>query len=163
VKDDSFENGRNDSLVSDEERDLLVKRLAKCGLPTREIVRITGVSSRTAARIMQRWGIKRRKTDQFPFRKRIARSLGEILGQYYALKEISLDALDQLARQNRLSLKNLFDLIRENVSPSRWAIRSCLACSQPALTSSPADRYCPACKKKVMRTRVGMDDNTIYE
>lgn len=163
MKDDSFENGRNGSLVSDEERDLLVKRLANCGLPTREIVRITGVSSRTAARIMQRWGIKRRKPDQFPFRKRITRSLVETLGQYYALKEISLDALDQLARKNRLSLKKLFDMIREHVSPSRWAIRSCLACSQPALTSSPADRYCPACKKKVKKTRSGMDDNTIYE
>jgi hypothetical protein len=164
VNDALFDNGGNGSLFSDEERDLLVKRLATCGLPPREIVGVTGVSSRTAARIMQRLGIKRKKPVQFyPFKKRSPRSLPEILGQYYALKEITLDSLDQLARRNGFPLKKLFDMIREHISPSRWAIRSCIACNQPTLSSSPADRYCPACKKKVMRTRVGMDDATIYE
>lgn len=43
------------------QRDCLIKRLATCGLPTREIVRLTGTSSRTVARTLQRLGLKRKK------------------------------------------------------------------------------------------------------
>jgi len=146
------------------ERDLVIKHLAACGLPTREIVRITGASGRTVARAMQRLGIKREKPEKLPSpRKRHAQRLAEILTQYYALQEVTLDSLNQLARRNGLSLEKLLHLVREHVSPSRWAIRTCLACGQSALTSSPSDRYCPSCKKKVKKVREGMDDTTIYE
>lgn len=149
--------------LSEEERDLLVKRLAGCGLPTREIIWITGSSGRTVARVMQRWGITRKRSEGLPSIKRgYARFLSEILRQYYDLKEVTLDSLDHLAKGNRYSLKALFDLIRENVSPSRWAIRPCLGpCGQSVLTPSPADRYCPTCKRKVKKDRRGIHDNEI--
>jgi DNA invertase Pin-like site-specific DNA recombinase len=151
-------------LFADEERDLLVKRLALCGLPTREIVRITAASGRTVARIIQRWGIRRpRPEHRAAPRMRRAQRLGEVLGEYYALNEITLDSLDRLSREHGLSVKELFDLIRENVSPSRWAIRSCLACGQSALTSSPSDRYCSACKSTVKKARGKMDEAALYE
>lgn len=151
-------------LFSDEERDLLVKRLALCGLPTREIVRIAAASGRTVARIIQRWGIRRTKPEHrtVPRMRRVQR-LAEILTGYYALNEITLDSLDLMAREHAFSVKELFDLIRENVSPSRWAIRACLACGQAALTSSPADRYCSACKNTVRKTRGKMDEAVLYD
>lgn len=161
---DGCEKASPGEFLSDEERDLLVKRLAACGLPTREVIRITGASGRTVARTMQRWGIRRKRPDDLrSSRKGHARHLGEILGQYYELTEVTLDALDQLARENGLFLKIFVGLIREHVSPSRWAIRICLSCEQPALTTSPADRYCPLCKKKVKKARSGMEDSAIYE
>ena len=151
-------------LFSDEERDLLVKRLALCGLPTREIVRITAASGRTVARIIQRWGIRRPKPDHRTVpRMRRAQRLADILAAYYALQEITLDSLDRLAGEHGLSVKELFDLIRENVSPSRWAIRACLACGQSDLTSSPADRYCAACKGTVKKARGKVDAAALYE
>lgn len=150
-----------EGFLSDEERDLLVKRLAPCGLPTREIVRVTGASGRTVARIMQRWGIKRKETNEV--RKGPAGHLPYVLGHYYALEEVTLDTLEQLARGNGLSLKRLFCLLAEHISPSRWAIRNCLACDLPALTSSPADRYCPVCKRKVKKNRKGIDEFLFYE
>ncbi|MFZ5862372.1 MAG: hypothetical protein ACOYXR_06010 [Nitrospirota bacterium] len=151
-------------LFSDEERDLLVKRLALCGLPTREIVRITAASGRTVARIIQRWGIRRpRPGYRSVARMRRAQRLTEILTGYYALNEVTLDSLDRLAREHGLSVKELFDLIRENVSPSRWAIRACLACGQVALTSSAADRYCLACKGTVKKARGKVDEAVLYE
>lgn len=168
ISDEDLEERDEEKLIegflSDEERDLLVKRLAACSLPTREIVRIAAASGRTVARVMQRWGIKGRRGDRFhSSRQGYSPSLPEILGEYYALQEVTLDAIDQLAVKNGLSLKKLFDLLRECISPFRWAIRSCLACEQTVLTSSPADRYCPACKKKVKRVRSGMGENAIYE
>lgn len=151
-------------LFSDEERDLLVKRLALCGLPTREIVRITSASGRTVARIIQRWGIRRPRPDRRTVpRMRRTQRLAEILAAYYALNEITLDCLDRLAKEHGLSVKDLFDVIRENVSPSRWAIRVCLACGQSALTSSPADRYCSACKGTVRKARGKVDEAVLYE
>lgn len=149
--------------LSEEERDLLVKRLAACGLPPREIVWITGTSGRTVARIMQRWGITRKKPDNFRSRQKEVQYLGKILSQYYVLKEITLDAVELLAEENDLSLKKLFDLIREYVSPSRWAIRNCLACNQPALTSSPANRYCTSCRKKVKKNRKSLQEEMLYQ
>ena len=154
----------NGPIVSDEERDLLVNRLSSCGLPNREIVEIAGTSSRTVARKMQRLGIKRKKPERYStLRKRHEQRLIEILTQYYSLQEVTLDSLDLLARKNSLHLKNLLDLIRENVSPSRWAIRNCLSCGKSALTSSPCDRYCSTCKKKVKKARECMNDPVIYE
>lgn len=151
-------------LFSDEERDLLVKRLALCGLPTREIIRITAASGRTVARIIQRWGIRRPRPEHRAVpRMRRAQRLGEVLAGYYALNEITLDSIDRLARTHGLSVKELFDLIRENVSPSRWAIRACLACGQSALTSSPADRYCLACKSTVRKARGKVDEAALYD
>lgn len=151
-------------LFPDEERDLLVKRLALCGLPTREIVRITAASGRTVARIIQRWGIRRPRPEHRTVpRMRRAQRLAEILAGYYALNEITLDSLDHLARKYGLSVKELFDLIRENVSPTRWAIRACLACGQLALTSSPGDRYCLACNSTVRRARGKLDEAALYE
>ncbi len=151
-------------LFSDEERDLLVKRLALCGLPTREIIRVTAASGRTVARIIQRWGIRRPRPEHRTVpRMRRAQRLADVLGEYYALNEITLDSIDRLARTHGLSVKELFDLIRENISPSRWAIRACLACGQSALTSSPADRYCLACKNTVKRARGKMDEASLYE
>lgn len=151
-------------LFTDEERDLLVKCLALCGLPTREIVRITAASGRTVARIIQRWGIRRPSPEHRSVpRMRRAQRLAEILTAYYALNEITLDSLDRLAREHGFSVKELFDLIRENVSPSRWAIRACLACGQSALTSSPADRYCSACKSTVKKARGKVDEAVLYE
>src|SRR5574341_1047415 len=82
---------------------------------------------------------------------RRAQRLADVLGEYYALNEITLDSLDRLAGKHGLSVKELFDLIRENVSPSRWAIRARLACGQSALTSSPSDRYCSTCKSTVRK------------
>lgn len=150
--------------LSEEERDLFVKRLAACDLPTREIIWITGASGRTVARVMQRWGISRKRSDgSFSIKRVYTRCLPEVLRQYYDLKETTLDSLDHLARRNRYSLKALFDLIRENVSPSRWAIRSCLgSCGQSVLTQSPADRYCPTCKIKVKKDRKGIREDEIY-
>ncbi|MFQ5779152.1 MAG: hypothetical protein ACE5HN_00030 [Nitrospiria bacterium] len=151
-------------LFSEEERDLLVGRLASRSIPTREIVRTTAASGRTVARIMQRWGIRRKEPEGVSLHCRgYSRQLAGILGGYYALEEVTLDSLDRLAGENGLSLKNLFDLIREHVSPSRWAVRTCLACSQLAVTSSSAGRYCPACKKKVRKDRRGMEEGVIYE
>ncbi|GEM_PF-5785320 len=148
--------------LSGKQRDHLIKRLALFSLPTREIVRLTGMSSRTVARTLQRLGIKRKKFDvlMFPFsRKQQTRHLMEILTQYYALNHyVLLDSLHHLAKRNGISLKKLFDLIRQHVSPSRWAIRSCLACGQPALTSGPADRYCVKCKKRVKKAHGGLDE-----
>jgi hypothetical protein len=151
-------------ILQDDDRDILVKRLAACGLPTRDIVRLTGTSSRTAARILQRQGIRRKKTaPNSTTKKHHSRRLPEILNAYFALEEVTLGTLEQIAREHGIGLKKLCDLIREHVSPSRWAVRSCLACGQTALTSSPADRYCPACKKKVKKTREGLEGNAIYD
>ncbi len=161
---DPFQKDADDPLFLSEERDLLVKRLAACGLPTREIVRITDASSRTVARTMQRLGIQRTKPERFSSsRKRHTQRLVEVLTEYYALQEVTLDSLNQIARRNGLPIEKLLTLIREHVSPSRWAIRPCLACEQPALTSSPSDRYCPNCKKKVKKAREGMEETAIYE
>lgn len=162
--DESTDEDLAPQLFSDEERDLLVKRLALCGLPTREIVRITAASGRTVARIIQRWGIRRPKVELGTVpRMRRAQRLAEIFASYYALGELTLDSLDRLAKEHGLSVKELFDLIRENVSPTRWAIRTCLACSQSALTSSPADRYCVACKGTVRKARGKVDEAVLYE
>lgn len=151
-------------IFQDDERDILVKRLAACGLPTREIVRLTGTSSRTVARILQRQGIRRKKPEpRSTHRKHHSRRLPEILNAYFALEEVTLGTLEQIAREHGITLKKLCDLIREHVSPSRWAVRPCLACGQTALTSSPSDRYCPACKKKVKKTREGLEGNAIYD
>ncbi len=161
---DEFYDDADHPLFADKDRDLLVKRLATCGLPTREIVRITGTSTRTVARIMQRFGLLRKSHERLPSsRKRHTQRLTEILTHYYALKEITLDSMEQLARQHGLALKKLFDLIREHVSPLRWAMRACLKCQELTLTPSPAARYCLACKKKVRKAREGMDDESIYE
>lgn len=169
MQDNPVDDGGTDDepmggLLSDEERDLLVKRLAACGLPTREIARITGTSGRTVARIMQRGGITRKIGDGFnPVKKGYARSLPEILRQYYGLEEVTLDSLSRLAGENSLPLKSLLDLVRENVSPSCWAIRPCLGpCGQSVLTSSPADRYCLKCKIKVKKDRKGIREDEIY-
>ena len=162
--DESTDPEPGPQLFPDDERDLLVKRLALCGLPTREIVRITAASGRTVARIIQRWGIRRPRPEHRTVpRMRRAQRVAEILTGYYALDEITLDSLDRLARTHGLSVKELFDLIRENVSPSRWAIRACLACGQPALTSSPGDRYCMACKNTVKKARGKLDEAALYE
>jgi len=161
---DEFYDDADHPLFPDKDRDLLVKRLAACGLPTREIVRITGTSTRTVARIMQRFGLLRKRPERLPSsRKRHTQRLTDILTHYYALKEVTLDSLEQLARQQGITLRKLFALIREHVSPLHWAIRTCLACGKSTLTPSPAARYCPACKKKIKKTRVGMDDDSIYE
>jgi transposase len=151
-------------ILQDDERDILVKRLAACGLPTREIVRLTGTSSRTVARILQRQGIRRKKAEPHSTPgKRYSRRLTEILNAYFALEEVTLGTLEQIAREYGITLKKLCDLVREHVSPSRWAIRNCLACGQCALTSSPGDRYCRECKRKVKKTRQRMDETVIYE
>ena len=113
---------------------------------------------------MQRFGVQRKRSEKVSTPKKSQNQrLIEILTQYYALKEITLNSLDQLAHKNGLSLKKLLNLIQEHVSPSRWAIRTCLNCNQPVPTSSPSDRYCSACKKKVQKTRDGIDDSVIYE
>ena len=158
IKNHWQEGSLGESLL-DEDRALLIKRLAFCGIPTREIVRITGASSRTVARTLQRLGIQRKNPERHsPSRKRYEQRLIEILTQYYALNEITLDSLDQIASENGLTLRKLMALIHEHVSPSRWAIRSCLACGQPALTSGPADRYCVKCKKRVKKAHGGLDE-----
>ncbi|NKE72816.1 hypothetical protein [Candidatus Manganitrophus noduliformans] len=151
-------------VLSEEERTLLVEYLLVENLPPREIIRVAGVSSRTVSRVMQRLGLRRRNVGRVSSsRKRHTQRLHEILSQYYALEEVTLDALDQLAGGNDLSLKVLLDLIREHVSPSRWAIRACLGpCGQPALTPSPGDRYCPACKKKIKKDRMGIQEDMLY-
>ena len=150
-------------LLSEEDRDLLIKRLAGLSLPTREIIRITGASGRTVARAMQRLGILRKKPEKFrSLGKRHAQRLVDILTQYYSLEEVTLDSLHQLARVNGISLEKLLNLVRAHVSPARWAIRTCLACGQSALTSSPSDRYCATCKKKVKKVRKGLEDSAIY-
>ncbi|MEW6682564.1 MAG: hypothetical protein AB1451_06530 [Nitrospirota bacterium] len=162
--DESTDQDSAPQLFTDDERDLLVRRLALCGLPTREIVRITAASGRTVARIIQRWGIRRpRPEHRTVARMRRTQRLGEVLAGYYTLNEITLDSLDRLAREHGLSVKELFDLIRENVSPSRWVIRTCLACGQSALTSSAADRYCSACKGTVKKARGKVDETVLYE
>lgn len=159
-----FYDDEDNPLFPDKDRDLLVKRLAASGLPTREIVRITGTSNRTVARIMQRFGLLRKRPARHTSsRKRHTQRLIDILTQYYAMKEVTLDSMEQLAKQHGVALRKLFALIREHVSPLRWAIRTCLACGQSTLTPSPAARYCPACKKKVKKAREGMDDDLIYE
>jgi len=151
-------------ILSEEERTLLVEYLLVENLPPREIVRIAGVSSRTVSRVMQRLGIRRGDPGKrSSSRKRHAQRLHEILSQYYALEEVTLDVLNQLAGENDLFLKMLLDLIQEHVSPSRWAIRACLACGASAVTPSPADRYCPACRNKVKKIREKIDDRAIYE
>lgn len=151
-------------ILSEEERTLLAEYLLVENLPPREIIRVAGVSSRTVTRVMQRLGLRRRNVGRVSSsRKRHAQRLHEILSQYYALEEVTLDALDQLAGENSLSLKSLFDLIREHVSPSRWAIRRCLTCGASAVTPSSADRYCPTCKKKVKKVRGGIEDAAMYE
>lgn len=161
---DGCEEGATEELLSDEERDLLVKRLTSCGLPTREVVRITGASGRTIARSMQRFGIRRKKPERHSSpKKRYDQRLIEILTQYYTFNEVTLDSLDQLARENGLTFRKLINLIQEHVSPSRWAVRNCLACGQSALTASPADRYCPVCKKKIKKDRKGLEEAAIYE
>lgn len=150
--------------LSDEQRDLMVECLALYGLPTREIIRITGASGRTVARTAQRLGIQRQKLERLlSSRKRHSQRLVEVFTEYYALQEVTLDSMNRIAMRNGLSLEKLLRLFREHISPSRWAIRSCLACGQDALTSSPADRYCPSCKKKVKKTREGTDEALIYE
>lgn len=157
-------NRQFEEFLSDEQRDLMVECLALYGLPTREIIRITGASGRTVARTMQRLGIQRTKPERLSAsRKRHSQRLVEVLTEYYALQEVTLDSLNRIARRNGLPLEKLLDLVREHVSPSRWAIRTCLACGQPALTSSPSDRYCPNCKKKVKKVREGISGAAIYE
>lgn len=165
---DQSKGGKGSFHLSPNWRDRLIKRLADCGLPCREIVLLSGASSRTVARTLQRLGIRRKKYElpQYPsHRKRHAKSLETILTQYYGIPfdELQLDSLHQLARRNGISLKKLFDLIRQHVSPSRWAIRTCLHCNQPAVTSSPADRYCQLCRKKLKKAREGLEDGAIYE
>jgi hypothetical protein len=161
---DGYEENVTGELFSEEDRDLIINRLLSLGLHTREMVRVTGASPRTVARILQKLGIQRKKPERFPStRKRRAQRIVEILTQYYALKEVTLDSLVLLARQNGLSFRKLLNLIRENVTSSRWAMRLCLNCNQPALTSSPSDRYCPMCKKKVKKAREGLEDTAIYE
>lgn len=143
-------------------RDSLIRRLALVGLPTREIVRLIGTPSRTITRILRRLGVKRTRAEiKFsPPPRRQSRRLGTILSQYYALDKVDLDALHQLARRNNLSLGKLFGFIREHVSPARWAMRTCLACSQSTLTSSPAERYCASCRKKVKKVSRGFEELT---
>lgn len=159
-KEDEEEAG--EAFLSEEERDLLVKYLARDSFPLGEIAEIAGVSTRTATRILQRLGVRRRRPVPSS-RGCHARRLSEILTRYYALEEVTPDALWQLAREEGLSMKALFRLIEEHVSPSRWAIRACLACGGSAVTPSPADRYCPACRNKVKKIREKIDDRAIYE
>ncbi len=161
---DGGEENVSGEFFSEEDRDLVINRLLSLGIHTREMVEITGAFPRTVARILQKLGVQRKKPEKFPItRKRRVQRLVEILTEYYALKEVTLDLLDQLARENGLSFRKLLDLSRGNVSPSRWAIRLCLACGQSALTSSPSDRYCATCRKKVKKAREGLEDTTIYE
>lgn len=113
---------------------------------------------------MQRWGITRKKPERHSSpKKRHDQRLIEILTQYYTFNEVTLDSLDQLARENGLTFRKLINLIQEHVSPSRWAVRNCLACGQSALTASPADRYCPVCKKKIKKDRKGLEEAAIYK
>lgn len=154
------EAGSGFSPLSGKQRERLIKRLALFGLPNREIVRISGASSRTVARTLQQMGIRRRRPEVRPFpspKKRRGRHRMEILLQYYALKEVLLSSIYQLAGESGLPLEKLFGLIRQNVSPSQWAIRSCLACGQPVLTSGPSERFCPACKKRVRQSQRGVE------
>lgn len=148
-------------------RDLLIKRLAFFGLPTREIVRLTGLSGRTVTRTLQRMGFQRKKPEKRSFppaRKRHVARLGELLIQFDVQKDrIGLDILYYLARENGLSLKEMFDLMRKHFSPSSWAIRSCPSCGRHTATASAADRYCPACKKQIGRACRRMADSAIYE
>jgi len=158
---DRHEEGPDYLHLSSKRRERLIKRLANCGLPTREIVRLSGISSRTVARTLQRLGTKRKRYEvpPYPFpRKRQAKRMEGILTQYYAIDEHHLNSLHHLARGNGISLKKLFDLIRKHVSPSRWAVRTCLVCGQPALTPSPKDRTCPACRKEQKEARGGINE-----
>jgi len=121
--------------LSSGERKLLVKALARYELPSRDIAEIVGVSIRTVARTMQRLGIRakgrsgrRRRFVLDPSR------IASILTRYFSLEAPTLDALNQLARENNLSIKALFDLIREEASPSRWSLRPCPGCGQTTPT-----------------------------
>jgi len=62
---DEYEDQRDEQSgylrLTPKQRDCLIKRLATYGLPTREIVRLTGTSSRTVARTLQRLGLKRKR------------------------------------------------------------------------------------------------------
>lgn len=136
------------AFLSGNERDRLVKVLARYKLPSREIAEIAGVSARTVTRTMQRLGTRpkgrsgrRRRAVLDPSR------IALILSRYFSLEAPTLDALNQLARENDLSMKALFDLIREEVSPSRWSLRTCPGCGQTTPTPSPADLHCLACRK----------------
>lgn len=82
---DRREAGSGFSPLSGKQRERLIKRLACFGLPNREIVRISGASSRTVARTLQQMGIRRRRPEVQPFpspRKRRGRHRLEILFQY---------------------------------------------------------------------------------
>lgn len=144
---------------SAKERDRLVKALARYALPSRDIAEIAGVSTRTIARTMQRLGI--RPKGRSGRRRRVVLDplqIASILSRYFALEEPTLYALNQLARENDLSLKALFDLIREEVSPSRWSPRPCPGCGQTTPTPSPANPHCPACRKHGERDRGGIEN-----
>lgn len=135
-----------------EERDLLIKELAEYGLPTWETVRITGASGRTVARVIQRLGVHRKKPERILFsKKRNTQLLIEILVQYYALPTITVDSLDRLARGNGLPLKNSWIWCRKMFPHSIGRSDLVWSCGQSALTSSPSDRYCPRCKKRVKK------------
>lgn len=136
------------ALLPSKEQDRLVKVLARHELPSRDIAEIAGISPRTVARTMRRLGI--RPKGRSGRRRRIvldSSRIASILTRYFALEGPTLDALSRLARENDLSLKVLFDLIREEVSPARWSLRPCPACGVATPTPSPADLYCPACKE----------------
>jgi len=144
------------AFLSCKEQDRLVKVLARYELPSRDIAEIAGVSPRTVARTMRRLGI--RPKGRSGRRRRIvldSSHIPSILTRYFSLEAPTLDALDQLARENNLSMKALFDLIREEVSPSRWSLRPCPGCGETAPTPSPADLHCPACRKQGGKERGG--------
>lgn len=147
------------AFLSGKEQDRLVKVLARYELPSRDIAEIAGVSARTVTRTMQRLGI-RPKGRSGRLRRIVLdpSRIASILTRYFALEEPTLDTLNQLARENDLSLKALFDLIREEVSPARWSLRPCPACGVATPTPSPADRYCPACKKQGEKDRDGIEN-----
>lgn len=147
------------ALLPSKEQDRLVKVLARYELPSRDIAEIAGVSARTVTRTMQRLGIRakgrsgrRRRFVLDPSR------IALILSRYFSLEAPTLDALNQLARENDLSLKALFDLIRKEVSPSRWSLRPCPCCGVATPTPSPADRYCLACRKQGKKEQGGTRD-----
>lgn len=141
------------------EQDRLIRSLARYELPSRDIAEIVGISSRTVVRTIQRLEI--RLKGRSGRRRRIVLDpsrIAPILTRYFALEAPTLNALNQLARENDLSMKALFDLIREEVSPFRWSLRTCPGCGQTTPTPSPTDLYCLACRKQGKKEQGGTRD-----
>jgi len=126
------------------------------GRPTREIVWLSCNSSWTVARTLQRLGIKRNKHEllQYPSPwKRPANRLMRILTQHYALDEVLLGSLHQLARGNASHLKS--SLPDPGACLTLPLCHSYLSCQWPADPSFQSKRPLLSCLHKAKQEGPG--------